>query len=474
MPTTNSILKFVDDSGTTVDILASTGTPTNYQLAYGATQFGVSQRKVILLSGEPNYLPVLETLTLNIVSTVSAADCISKLRALVNLLDQAQRWYDGEFVAGVSVWYQPKGSALTNPSKARIIANDTDRSMLSLPALYDDVGTVWRILGVQIKFWRMGLWLNDTDTGTFAATANGSIASPVAVSNSTGVASPCDITITGLNGTSQPYTAAKSVLILADTISGNSRIISQRASLLATGAYTSVADAANSPKFATVLRYTPATTSFVDTAVISRSAILGRVCAVYATVRNNSATTQFRVKVRLVSLSGSSNYTETQEVLIDNSSAVPRVVNLGVLTVPPNSSLYQLSVAATAASGSLDIDNIVFVTIDDETTAILEFDAFSLPNDIGSGAITLRINHNQGALDPTIHTVQPTYPDVLGAAYGPAFAPLGRLPVMCYTGQKNYIWLLMSNSKWTHLDTTPTIVSLTLAYIRQRSYVVPE
>ena len=475
--TANSILKFIDDAATTYNILNSTGIASNYQLTYGSWSPQVATKQTLLISGDALYTAVLETMTLNIVSNTSAADCISKLRAFFNFLDQADRWYQGGYTNAVRVYYQPKGSTLSAPARALVISHATDQAaMLSLPVLFDDVGTNYRINGVVLKFWRMGAWLCDTDIVSLGSTANGGISSIGTLSNGTGVCSPCDLLVSpAFDTTTQPSDIAASVMIIADAISGNSKIVSKRASLLSGGVYTSVADAANKPKFATILRYTPAVTTFVLSGLGTFTTIFSRVIAIYATVRNNSATTQFRIKVRIYVTAAGSNYQETQEVLIDNSTTSPRVVFLGILGIGDTYTSIAVNIAATVASGTLDIDNIVAVGIDDETTSILELPALNITNDVAAGAIVVQVDHNQDALDGTLFVIMPQIPIVrYGGSAGLNIGAIGRLPLMTLTDQKNFCWLMTRSTNWTFCDNGGTIVSMTPSVTRQRAYLIPE
>lgn len=496
MTTTNSIM-FLQQGTTTLNILNSDGTPSSYQLAYGDSTLGVSHRKDATIIGQANYEPVLETLQLNIVGS-SAADCLTKLRALYQMLDDSDRWYANQIVQHVIFAYQPKGSNASVTYQTLVIGNATDEEILRLVPTLDDVGVTYRINGISISFWRLGEWLGETDTATSAGVAPGTIGT-VTLAATAPIASPYDASLRKFDLNTQPSAIPNSVLILADrsTDSAFTAINSQYRlqTILGTnfaggaGYSTPAESSANRAKSGTtILRYTPASTSFAQSGSFSivTNFIQGRNIAAYATVRNNSGSTSFRVKIgtqQIASAAGSVIF--GQEALVDTSSLNPRIIALGTIQAINGyrSNTFVLSIAASAASGTIDIDQIILVAIDDETTSIIEIGAFNPGTELNptSNDIRIEIQHNQAMPSGFTYPILPTQPQlstydaqVAGANF--FFIPqvTALLPLYNKTTTIDWVWIAPYSTFWIYPNNAGTVPTFTLTVNRRRGYLVPE
>lgn len=475
---------------TTIQILSSTGTPTNYQLAYPTWQPSVSKRKDALISAGSAYMPVTDELTLNIVSTVSADDCLQKLNALIRLLDQADRWANDLPEHPVWIYYRPKGSTKAFLYNALILGNRSSDDWAKLPVTYDDVGQNYRINGVVITIDRSGLWLQTDTTDTVV----GSTATPFAPSSMTlakapsRIASPIDLSFGSFNTAAIPQPIPASVLIISDVDDGsNSRIVQLNALNLATSVkYTSVGDAARNAVGTNVLRYTPTDTAYNNSNPAALNNINGFNYAVYASVRNNSGTTTFKVKVNAIG-SGANNSalakSTSQETLIDTSILTPRVVFLGVISrINIGNNRVYLSIQASAASGSLDIDQLIFVAIDDELASIIEMGSFHLTNEIGAGTNSLGFWANQGPLG----LIAPYYdqiPTRASATIGlildcASLNYVGDLPVLMRNKSIQWVWLCVAANgvdRWQYVDNANNPLATRITIIqRHLAYLIPE
>lgn len=476
MASSNSFLQFVMDNPFTgsgfITILDPNGFPSNYQLAYGSWTPNVAKRKINTLAGQAIYSDVLEEMTLNILGN-SAAECTNNLQALWKFLDTAERWANGVFCPYVYIGYRPKGSNLSTVPRADILANLSDQSILSLPATYDDVGHIWRINGVTIRFLRRGEWLGVIDTANNTGLV-GRKSNAVILSAGNGISAPTDLQLGNFNNSTMPVAVPSSVLIVADANfygSGSSHLLReiQASTMTATG-YTSVADATNNSVWGNILRYTPTNTLYVQSGAANVTSgvsdTMGRNAAVYITARTNAGATGFLV--RLLATPG--NF-QTRPIFIDGSSLSPRTFALGVIQLSDQSSpavQIAFQIAALSAAGSLDIDQIILVGIDNETTSIFELDPFSLV----TTADAIYLQHNQGARQDN-SLFKHTEPAVMLNLNRP-MNYIGTMPVMTLADAKHFVWLCPRDTKWQYRTNANGQVTLTLTVNRSQAYMVPE
>jgi hypothetical protein len=473
-----------------LNILNTSGTPSNYQLAYGGWSPNVSQRKTNLLSGSVSYTPVEEELTLNVVSAVSAADCTNKLQTLLNVLDKADRWADNQLQPAVRLFYLPKGSTKTLAYNSLIISNHSSINWADLPVTYDDVGAIYRINGVKIKFLRLGLWFqSDTSDTAAGASTQAAFTGTLTLSGTASpIPSPIDLSFGSFVTTTMPVSVPVSYLLFGakDASSNAQRVNQVTCSIMATGAYTSVNDAARQCPVTNVLRYTPAGITSVDTLAVSLGVVSGNNFAIFGLLRNNSTTTTFSVKVNLISANAANaatNKSTSQVTLIDASIQTPRVVFLGtVQRVTVGSLRLFLSTQASAASGSLDFSQLFVAEIDDELTSIIEIAAFNMTNEVSAGSYQIGIFANQGdyAIGNPYSGILPIQPEVTfgtGAVYA-RLQTIGNLPIVTDSNTVNYIWLCVAAGgadRWVYVDNANAIVTPAMSITaRHSAFLIPE
>lgn len=489
MATAYSNLYFLEENNlgftaTQITILSPDGVPSKYQLAYGSWQPAVPKKHVNILSGQGPYEDVIEEMTLNILGN-SADDCINNLQALWKLLDQANRWSYNEYVPPVSIYYQPKGSVLSAPLRADILANLSDQSILSLPPTYDDVGHIWRINGVTIRFLRRGEWLGAIDTASNTAAQIGRLSSTIALATGNGISAPTDLKLGDFNTTTMPTALQNSALIVGDYLTsavlGDVRNVDElNPALQATGVkYTSVADGANNAPWTNVLRYTPTDTAYNESTPQAISVMHGKNFAIYILARTNAGSTGFLVKLAEVRTTGAR--ITTRPVLIDGSTLNPRIVPLGVIAlagpdltagVVTSSCLVAFQIAALSVAGSLDIAQLILAGIDDETTSIFELDPFTL---LAGASSSINVDHNQAATQDSsiIKRPDPRLTNFnLNTRYDLNY--IGTMPVMSKADKKNYVFLCPNGVKWQYRTNAGAAVVLTLTVKRQRAYIVPQ
>lgn len=157
--------------------------------------------------------------------------------------------------------------------------------------------------------------------------------------------------------------------------------------------FTQVTDTAAFAKGDTIMRYTPPDTAMRSISFITWNQSLSGIkrLAIFASVRNNSTTTQFTMFGRSFTPSGE---VRTRPVIVPGQATpAPYWVYLGDLPLGRLSTFF-VAVEASAASGTLDIDEFVIVSLDDGLTAAVAIDPSQSTG--SSNSAVLVVNH--GAL----------------------------------------------------------------------------
>jgi hypothetical protein len=412
------------------------------------------------LGGRGPYNDVVEQWDLNI-RGADAVTAMSNVETLARLLDNAERfWRLGQNISPVRLRFAPQGSTLfstANPAECLVLgrAPGDEIAGVSLPSRFNDVGMIFEVLQARLKFVRGGLWLNPTaETASSSAAANPTVQSATLTSTLT-VSAPTKLAI-AWSGT-PTFVGAPSPIVLWASAANRIVIYEAESGSLFTNV-TSVADAANNARGGSVARYTPINTSLNGVVGITLSGLdtNTRRVAYYAAVRNNSATTTWLMQV--VS-TGAETDKRTPIVPIDTSTTNPRIVFLGTLAYATTPTGIELDVQASAASGTLDVDYIVALAVDDER----------------SGALALTWADDQ----PTTYTIDPrpltaTVPQASGnGALGRLFSYSG--DAMIHTnGQVVAATILMtSGAKWRGSSGGGSVLNTTLTATRNNAYLTP-
>jgi hypothetical protein len=462
MATATMALK-VTDGTTTVDLVYHSVSNPGYQLSQDwAPQIAPLRRNE--LGGHGPYEHVVEDIPIRIFGT-SAADAYSKAHTLNVLLDQAERWWlKKQSVNPVKLYYSPPAatvSSIASPLRAIILgrADNDDGNMLTLPPTFNKGVGGYVIDGIHLKLLRRGAWSGASDnTG-----ASGSAANATVLTQAFGVthptSSPLSVEIGGFNKTSTP--TIKAGYLCVGSQSSDVQVVEAEGGTAAK--FTSVNDAANLARGNNVLRYTPTDVLAATSGSISLTTTGGAPVAVIAAVRNNSATTTWLLHANL---SGTVAAGSTPDIAIDASSTQPRLVLLGTVVGNVLTSL-TLTVTASAASGTLDIDFLIVVNLRDETCAIVANDDISLANLATSGAATLDMGFS-----PTSDRAPQVYAGGTAGLVPASYR--GALPFQTI-GQNVYaLWTAPNGQYWRFTNTSNAIVNVTLNVSRDRAYLIPQ
>ena len=349
----------ITDGTTTIDLLGNDAT-NDFNLLASEWAPSVANRKVSSFGGDL-YETATESLPLYARSTATAATILENLDTLARLMNQARQWNMGANVAPVIIRYSPNSS--TDYLQAVILGPPDSGSGVILPPTFSDDLYQNVVDGVILQFRRRGEWLGDASAGSAGTSGTPPAKQFVNFSGSITNASPTDLTISITSNLNEILPDSIYLLMGRD----NMMHVFDAQSMTLSG-FTSVADSANNASGGSVLRYTPTDTTVKRTnASPVASSYSGRINSVFVNVRNNSASTSFWIRAVTNDFYGG---TPTPWVEIMPSTG-PKWLNLGLLIIK-RSGLAQMlfEVRATAASGTLDIDQGAYIALDTEQTLV--------------------------------------------------------------------------------------------------------
>ena len=424
------------------------------------------------LGGRGPYEEVAEEFTIDIVGT-SPADALTKLRTLNLLLEQATRFYRWENVAPVRFEYAPRGSttlSTLSPLKyavyGRAPGDTTNQSHLIVDQTFNGGLAASVIRGVRVKFWRHGIGTATQATASSGATNNGS--KTTVLISSENVPSPTKVSISNFGyGNGNPSKFGDSFVVVAEN-EQDIQVISAESLVPATD-YASIADA-SSNALGNVLQFTPSATTERTSSVFTSSTLLNknRIWAVYANIRNNSATTEFKVRVS-VEKNYVENWTPYLVVPGNGGTAFPSWHFLGQVAIRKNNNFYlKIGITALTASGSLDIDSIVLVEVLNPNNSVL-----AVSRDMSTlviGIDTLIIDHQlysqpQAAVYPEL--TPGNFRNFLGNAFI-SIRAIQPAVLLMGTGSANN-----SLNYWRQSDAMGNVLQNTWTMVRDNGHLTP-
>jgi len=350
----------ITDGTTTVTLLDGSGGNTNYRVASGRWAPNVARLRESTLAGHGPYENVDEEITLHI-SDTTAAGCYTRVDTLTRLIEQARRWYLGENVSAVLVKFSPPSATVSSsgtPLQAAILGGS-----VTLSPDIEFTGTVPFIRNVVLRFRRRGQWLLSTTTDDSSSTSNGSLA-------------VCDLTaaISNIGPTKVGFTnyvssASDSGFMLVSSNDGGDRVAIVDPTGATTTNWTTSNESANFAPYTSVLRYTPAATTESTSGQATISLSSGTLYAVFASIRNNSSSTSFRVRATMSSTTGETILPYTY-IAPYSGAAQPQWYFLGLT---PYCTFIELMATADAVAGSIDFGAIAAIDVSYKGSAVIAF-----------------------------------------------------------------------------------------------------
>lgn len=346
----------ITDGATSVNLADG----VNYAIVERGTAPAVSSRRAGWFGVGP-FEEVTETVIFNVFAG-SAENAYIALMAVYALLDQAERYANGENVNAVKLTYVLEQSTLTAGTTSLILSythpTGAPTAMRQQPAqlseTFNDLLMVYEIPNVKLTFVRKGLRIGTSDT---VAAAGGS-ANPTVVTkvfgSSWGLPCPLDVTLSGLDDSGS---GAGTIMATSAELE-----IQEAEAAVPAANYSSVADAANYARGGNVLRYAPPDTTERQSGVITTTSLFRQRARVWAAVRNTSG---HKWGMRLIAYPSSAldASTTTRQVTFDTTTySTPTLIYLGAITMDHTFQNFRLVCQCLAFSGApqLDIDYLVF------------------------------------------------------------------------------------------------------------------
>lgn len=369
-----AILRITDDT-TTINFYGD----DNYKLIYESWSPQRAQRRASNLGGLTPYTDPVETIPI-LIRGDSAVQVYEKLEVLSDLLDQAERWAQGDVVSAVKLVFQPDGSTLTNPLEA-VILGPGGNKMLSIPDKFAEVGRNGYVLSpIIIRVLRSGLWLGDSEAkSSSASTSNPEIVTTASFTDTPNILSPMDIQflVNGATGSS----GYEIIILLQNEADKLYFTEAEDLSLTAVGGTSTFASAVvATASGGDVARFTfSAGTDYgfaTDTSVAT-DANIGTL-GLYVIADNNTGS-DLTLQARTTPLTSSRALVYGPTVLVPSSASYPDIYFLGLIANQPDISRLDVYIRAAdtteAVTGTCDLDYICGIGIDQNAHVIAMHDA---------------------------------------------------------------------------------------------------
>lgn len=450
----------ISDGTTTCDLIYHSAANRKYMLARDGWAPALAVLRDSELGGRGPYTDVTEEIEVHVLGE-SPADVLSNFSTLARLVDQAARWYRGDAVSVVKLYYAPEGASQAGAAVVLGRAPGDETSGVNLPITFNGDLQAYMIAGVRLRLYRRGLWIGaDSSPATSSSAANPTIHT-VTFSDNQLFSSPAKITIGGMTN----VTAAFAGIVAVADDSAKMAVIEGENLAPATN-WASVVDA--NARGGNVLGYNNTSTANTFTASsAANGGVTGQRIALYATLKNVAGGTPANFQVRaLVQRLGTSYRTPT--IPIDTTTyANPKVVFLGTVVFPEQtaSTAWSLTLEAAndvaAVGNALQIDYIFVIALDDEYSRVVAFSDFTL----GSGV-------SQLILDDRFLTN--TVSAVVDASNPPRYANYSGDPLIQSHGTTLVGAIVATQgANWRIRNTTPATASTTLTAVRHNAYLVP-
>ena len=408
----------ITDGTDTIDFTGS-----NYKLLHdGGWSPKRAQRRVSPLGGRSIYEDVEERMSIQ-VSGSSATDTWSKYDDLSNLLDQAERWGNGENVDAVLIKYSPSGSS--TDVQAVIVGPPSGGSFMQPPSDADKTAnTNPYIIGhssnpIVLSFVRRGLWLSTASESksASASTGNPDIVTAATFTTGASIPSPIDITL-DFDSTGAAYFADMFIVTADNTnkmailegedgigASGTSATMFGVSPSGASGGRVAIIDEAGMDAgYEQILTY--------STAQFDSFSSTSRQFAIYAGVRQRDAAYTFLLKAEFLNRAkviDADVAAASRMVTIDAADTFTHIKPLGLVSLPDSISKYGLdlhasgvSVSTTSTAKSIEIDYLIIHATDDPSINVVNVKG--LHETAGTSILKTYIKHRLDShLEPDLY-----------------------------------------------------------------------
>lgn len=350
--------------------MSDSGPSSSYGVPYDTWVPAVAKRRRSGLAGRTPYEEVEETIPVHVRGATAVA-ALANVHALAELLDQVDRWWNGERVDAVKLRIKATNSTLTNPLEATLYPGE--RPLLSLSARLNDHDNK-EIPGVELNVKRLGLWLGDEESdGPTTGTANPSIHT-FTFSNDAELPSPVKLDVS-LSGATLPDPSYLFVVENSTDLE-----INEGSNATQGSGWSTPTDTTNHALNSTILRLTGGSTTWGGHYFQKVISMDGRDLFVLLAVRQNDLSKTYQLKLESIQ-TNSTNGTFTKAVTVDNSTSNPQLIALGPITAPMydysfvnSHNIIRIHVLVDDATGSptIDFDYYVCMIMDGDCNHVVK------------------------------------------------------------------------------------------------------
>lgn len=362
---------------------------TTYGLSRPDWRPTVARRQRGQLGGRP-YEDVVETIPI-VIQGVTKAAVKSALNDLIAALDQAERWSRGEAVSAVLLNYDADGAGSPLQTAILGVPRGFDFSeWLALAGRYRERMDL-KVLPLTLRLVRRGEWLAAEESSS-STPAPYPVRMAIGLNTSQVLPSPLRLKINFTVGGGNVFQTWPEMFVML--ASATNRLLHISSHQLASGAFTSVADAANQAD-GNILRYTPTGTTEAASGTYDISGSIdsnARRFAIYANFRTNGAAS-YDVRF-LVRNAVTKALAYTRLTHIPTGTAETWVYCGSIATKQQPEEIAMLVTADASGGPYLDSDSFVILALDDEASRCIKIPE-TVANDGTLTDIDFYIDHQE-------------------------------------------------------------------------------
>lgn len=371
-------------SSTTVTLSSGTDVFTGVSFRVTKLDLGVAQLFPGAIMRRSSYGSVNCTIGVEILAA-SADACWSTLNNIYKLFAIAQDWYNGTPLATpVLINFSPDGSTTTSDASplTAVLMRPVGQG-ISLTSQEPTRGSAgWTLSGVTLTFERQGEWCypyssasayNEASTASTASTARTQTIT-LSAASTTEIPHPLGVSVYRAGAGTGGSPKFNGALLMSESASA---IYNYAVVGTGTG-FSSVADVSNFPLSGSLItRFTPTSTSgftLTNATGASTSAKYMQRPVFVVSLRNNSTSYSYRMRLRMSYEGGSANYVYTPWRVIDGSTTNTRLITFqGPSKSFEDNSYVDLILVASASGGTLDLNSISIIDSAEKSSQVIAF-----------------------------------------------------------------------------------------------------
>lgn len=439
---------------------------TNYGIPDGEYTPAISKRRRSGMGGW-QYDDVEERIPLHVRGATGAA-ALDNLIALIDLLDQAERFWMGEDVDPVLIQYLPNNTNLGAVVQSEVLGPVGDTTPWLRLSPYINDASNYELPEIEVRILRRGDWLAAADEASSSATEPSQLMA-CTLSESIPLYAPLSVDLSGMNYTTDDgggfysVNIPDGVLLLSSASDKIQLWEAENYNSSISSPVTDVVDATASG--GNYIRMSSGQSVRYDG--INSFYITGSLIAIYAMCHLTVATDQWQIYTSIYR-DGSVGADEQSNTITLDGQTGYKPVKLGILGRASESFTLNVTVTRLSGSGSIEFDVFCLLALgqpSERTIAVNSLIFFD-----GAAAT---YNAAMGIRHKRLESRKPSgYVEFSDGTYGAGLPYDGDIH-LASIGDKVYgVWMAGGTSDWKHNDDAG-IVSLTMTASRRRAYLAP-